>query len=141
MLALVAVFACVSFSSCSLFEDEDNGFGTYYCKCWVDTNCLGADGQSIGKTLENQWYELNNASPQEGLKVGKVNAETAEKWFNETMNSLLQTYNELYAGKGLLPEGGWIDYHYYLTSDAKSGGSNASVIISIDNNGATISYR
>ena len=141
MLALVAVLACVSFSSCSNNDDVDpnKGIGNYYLQLYaVETNCVDKNGNSIAGNLKEEWIKANNADAQGKKAIGKADNETARNWFNQFISALVDGYNEAYAGKNLLPENGWILYSFSLGSDASYGGASENAIIEITNSGAKL---
>lgn len=135
MLALVAVFACVSFSSCDAIE-EDLGIAEYYCKYSVETNLVDANGNSMTPALMDA-LKAQAGNDECVVKVGKTNKDKALEWFNATIDNELRTADAMYGGKNLLPEGGWIVYSYSLYSDS-SEGARKSASIEITNSGARL---
>lgn len=140
MLALVAVFACVSISSCSKDDDDPNkGIGNYYFQLSdVETNCIDANGNNLADAFKSEWISANQADAQGKKAIGKTDNESARAWFNQNINALVQAYDEAYRGKNLLPENGWILYSFTLGSDASYGGATANAIIEITNAGARV---
>lgn len=138
MLALVAVFACACLSSCSKDDDDPNkGIGNYYFQLSsVDTNCVGTDGKSVANALKEEWISSNNADTQGKISIGKCDNETAKNWFDQEITTLVDAYNTAYAGKGLLPDNGYIRYTFYLGSDASYGGATSYATIEVTNSGA-----
>ena len=110
MLALVAVFACVSISSCSKDDDDPNmGIGNYYFQLYtVESNCIDANGNNIADALKSEWISANQADAQGKKTIGKTDNESARAWFNQNINALVQAYDDAYRGINLLPENGWI---------------------------------
>lgn len=140
MLTLVAVFACVSISSCSKNEDDPNkGIGNYYFQLYaVETNCIDANGNSLADFFMSQWITANNADEQGKISIGKTDNETARAWFNKMINAQVQVHDEAYRGKNLLPENGIIRLSFFMGSDASYGGANEEATIEITNSGAHI---
>lgn len=140
MLTLVAVFACVSISSCSKDDDDPNkGIGNYYFQLYtVESNCIDANGNNIADALKSEWISANQADAQGKKTIGKTDNESARAWFNQNINALVQAYDDAYRGKNLLPENGWILYSFTLGSDASYGGATANAIIKITNAGARL---
>lgn len=140
MLTLVAVFACVSISSCSKDEDDPNkGIGNYYFQLYaVETNCIDANGKGLADFFMSQWIEANNADDQGKISIGKTDNETARAWFRKMVNAQVQVYDEAYREKKLLPENGIIRFIFRLGSDASYGGANEEATIEITNSGANI---
>jgi len=139
MLALVAVFTCVSFSSCrDDGEDPNKGIGNYYLQLYaVETNCVDANtGNSLADAFMAEWISANQADSEGIKKIGKIDNETARAWFNQYISSFVEANNEAFAGKNLLPENGWILYSFYLDSDASYSGATEKVVIEVDNSGA-----
>lgn len=138
MLALVAVFACVSISSCTKDDDDPNkGIGNYYFQLFdVESNCIDANGNSIVDACWDEWVSANQADDQGKKIIGKTDKESARAWFNQTINALVQAFDEAYRGKNLLPENGYILYYFRLGSDAPYGGANEYATIEVSNSGA-----
>ena len=140
MLTLVAVFACVAISSCSKDDDDpDKGIGNYYVQLvGVETNCIDATtGNNMADNFKSGWISANKADAQGRKTIGKTDNETARTWFNQNINALVQAFDEMYRGKNLLPENGYIRYYYFsLGSDASYGGANENAIIEVSNSGA-----
>lgn len=141
MLTLIAVFSCVSISSCSKDDDDDpnKGIGNYYFQLYrVETNCIDANGNNIAEALKSVWISANQADAQGKKTIGKTDNESARAWFNQYINALVQAYDDAYRGNNLLPENGWILYSFTLGSDASYGGATANAIIEITNAGARL---
>ena len=140
MLTLVAVFACVSISSCSKDDDDPNmGIGNYYFQLSdVETNCIDANGNNLADAFKSEWISANQADAQGKKTIGKTDRESARAWFIQTINALVQAYDDAYRGKNLLPENGWIPYSFTLGSDASYGGATANAIIEITHAGARL---
>lgn len=138
MLTLVAVFACVSISSCSKDDDDPNkGIGNYYFQLSdVETNCIDANGNNYADALKSEWISANQADAQGKKAIGKTDNESARAWFNQNINALVQAYDEAYRGKNILPENGYINYYFHLGSDASYGGANEYATIEVTNSGA-----
>lgn len=139
MLTLVAVFACVSISSCSKDDDDDpnKGIGNYYVQLvGVETNCIDATGNNLADTFKSGWISENKADAQGKKTIGKTDNETARTWFNQYINALVQNADEEFRGKNLLPENGYVRYYFSLGSDASYGGANENAIIEVTNSGA-----
>lgn len=83
MLALVAVFACVSISSCSKDDDDPNmGIGNYYFQLYtVESNCIDANGNNIADALKSEWISANQADAQGKKTIGKTDNESARPDF------------------------------------------------------------
>lgn len=138
MLALVAVFACVSFSSCDAVEEDLlHVYDYYYQLSSVQSNCLDANGNDISSACKEEWKTLVNADANYSIKVGKTTKDKAVEWFNMNIDANRKAYDELYAGKNLLPKGGWIVYTFRLYSDSPEGGSK-SASIEVSNSGARL---
>ena len=140
MLTLIAVFACVSISSCSKDDDDPNkGIGNYYFQLSdVETNCIDANGNNLADALKSEWISANQADAQGKKTIGKTDNESARAWFNQYINTWVQVYDEAYRGKNNLPENGWIRYSFKLYSDASYGGATAYATIEITNAGARL---
>ena len=140
MLTLVAVFACVSISSCSKDDDDPNkGIGNYYFQLSdVETNCIDANGNNYADALKSEWISASQADAQGNMTIGKTDNESARAWFDQNINDLVQAYDDSYSGKNILPENGWIRYSFTLYSDASYGGATANAIIEITNAGARL---
>lgn len=140
MLTLVAVFACVSISSCSKDDDDPNkGIGNYYFQLSdVETNCIDANGNNLADALKSEWMSVNHADAQGNITIGKTDNESARAWFDQNINDLVQAYDDSYSGKNILPENGWIRYSFTLYSDASYGGATAYATIEITNAGARL---
>ena len=140
MLTLIAVFACVSISSCSKDDDDPNmGSGNYYFQLYrVETNCIDANGNNIAEALKSEWISASQADAQGNMTIGKTDNESARAWFDQTINYLVQVCDDTYRGKNILPENGWIRYSFRLYSDASYGGATANAIIEITNAGARL---
>ncbi len=139
VFAFVALLTSVSFSSCSIDDDEDpnKGIGNYYFQLYsVDTNCIDANGNSIANAFKADWIKANNADSNGKKFIGKTDNETARKFFKDNINALVNAYDNLYRGN--LPEGGWITCTFSLDSDAAYGGARESAVIKITNFGATL---
>lgn len=138
MLALVAVFACVSFSSCDAIEEDLLGvYDYYYQLSGVQSNCFDANGNDISSACKEEWKTIVNADGNYRIKVGKTTNEKAVEWFNMNIDANLKAYDELYAGKNLLPEGGWVVYTFRLFSDSPKGVTK-SASIEVSNSGARL---
>jgi hypothetical protein len=140
---LLVVFACVGFSACSSKDDDDmgttsTGVGNYYFQLYtVETNLIDANsGISLKTSLMEEWKNANNADSQYRISLGKMDKEKARTTFSTLVNSLLQQYNNAYAGKNLLPESGYILYSFVVCSDDAYAGANENKIIQITNSGA-----
>ena len=138
MLTLVAVFACVLISSCSEDNvDPNKGIGNYYLQLSkVETNCLDANGKSIADACKADWISANQADAQGKKNIGKIDRESARAWFDQFISALVQAHDELYRGKKLLPEGGYIRYYFSMGSDAPNGGANEYATMEVTNSGA-----
>ena len=138
MLTLIAVFACVSISSCSKDDDDPNmGIGNYYFQLYaVESNCVDANGNNIADALMSEWISATQADAQGNVTIGKTDNESARAWFNQNINALVQAYDEAYRGKNFLPENGYINYYFRLGSDASYGGANEYATIEVTNSGA-----
>lgn len=137
MLALVAVFACVSISSCSKDDDDDpnKGIGNYYFQLTkVESNCLDANGKNIADAIESAWIAASHADAEGKKTIGKMDKETARTFFDNSISSLVNEYDKTFRGK--LPENGYIRLMFYLGSDASYGGANEYATIEITNSGA-----
>lgn len=136
MLALAAVFACVSFTSCS--DDEDvveKGIGDYYFQLTgVESNCTDANGKSIIDAFKADWISANKADSNGKMAIGKTDRETAEKWFDNNISSMIDGYSKSYKGK--LPEGGYIRLSFYLGVTPSYGYAGKWATIEITNSGA-----
>lgn len=134
MLALVAVLACVSISSCSKEDGVESGVGNYYIQLTgVESNCLGPDGNSIENFVKNDFIKTNNANAQGKITIGKTDRTNAEKLFEETINSVINAYTSAYRGN--LPDGGYIKLTFCLGVDVSNGyGKYATV--EVTNSGA-----
>lgn len=137
LLILVAVCASVSLSSCNKEDEVLNGTGNYYVQLWnLETNLCDAEGNSLKLALKEEWIKTVKADKQGRVAIGKMNKENAKKFFNDFVEETIRSGNETYAGKNILPEGGWILYSFVLDSDASYGGAQENVIIEISNSGA-----
>lgn len=137
MLTLIAVCASVSLSSCNKEDEVLNGTGNYYVQlCDLETNLCDAKGNSLKLALTEEWIKATKADKQGKLAIGKMNSEKAVIFFNDFIDAFIRSGNETYAGKNILPEGGWILYSFVLDSDASYGGAQKNVIIEISNSGA-----
>lgn len=130
MLTLVAVFACVSFSSCSSDDDPvEKGIGNYYFQLTnIKSNCVDPD------EFFNIWIQANKADSQGKMAIGKTDRESAEKWFDTNISSLVDGYSSMYEGK--IPEGGFIELSFYLGVDVSYGYAGKYAHIEITNSGA-----
>lgn len=137
MLALVAVFACVSISSCSKDDYDPNKLiGNYYFQLSnVETNCYDADGNNIADAAFKLWISTNKANAEGKITVGKVDIETASAFFDQNIKALVEAYDEAYRGKNLLPKNGYINYYFRLGSDAP-GVASRFATIEVTNSGA-----
>ena len=102
----------------------------------VETNCIDATGNNLADTFKSGWISENKADAQGKKTIGKTDNETARTWFNQFINSLVQSFDEELRGKNLLPENGYIRYYFSLGSDASYGGANENAIIEVSNSGA-----
>lgn len=112
MLTLIAMFACLSLSSCD--KDNDPVGSAYVQLSSVDTNCIDANGISIASAVESEWITTNKADSQGKVLIGKTSLDRAEELFDQNIASMMTQFNDLYAGKNLLPESGYITYHFSL---------------------------
>lgn len=134
MLTLIAVIASLSLTSCDKVDDVLTGEEYFIQLTSVDTNCLDANGQSIANVCKSEWISANKASSDGKLSMGKLTYESAEKAFAANLSSMRTQFNEAYAGKNLLPDGGYIQYNFSLVT--KSGGPYSRSSITITNSGA-----
>lgn len=137
MLALVAVLACVSISSCSKEEDPNMGIGNYYFQLTnVESNCLDENGKNIADALKSAWISANNADAQGKMLIGKTDKESACARFTQNVDAQVKAHDDAYRGKNLLPKNGYIRLFFSLGSDASYGGANESSTIEVTNSGA-----
>lgn len=137
MLALVAVLACVSISSCSKDNDEDpsKGMGNYYVQLHnFESNITDAKGNNIAELIKSEWLSMMQADSQGKKVIGKTDNENARMWFNQFVNETMQQFGEI--GKTSIPENGYIRFSVSLGSDASYGGANEFATIEITNTGA-----
>ncbi len=134
MLTLITMIASISLSSCDKVDDALTGEEYYIQLTSVDTNLINEDGQSLGSALKSEWISANKASSDGKKSMGRLTYENAEKAFSSNINSMISQFNDIYAGKNLLPEGGYIDYNFSLVSKSEGPYSRAS--IRVTNSGA-----
>lgn len=137
MLALVAVLACVSISSCSSDDDDPSkGIGNYYFQLTkVESNCADANGKNIADAFETAWIAANHADAQGKIIIGKTDNETAREMFDKLVDTQIKVNDDAYRGKNLLPANGYIRLSFRLGSDASYGGANEYATIEITNSG------
>lgn len=134
MLTFITMIASLSLISCDKVDNELSG-DTYYLQLTsVDTNLIAEDGQSLASTLKSEWIAANKASSDGKMSMGKLTYENAEKAFNNNISSMISQLNEVYAGKDLLPEGGYFTYNFSLVT--KSEGPFRRASIKVTNSGA-----
>lgn len=135
MLTLITMVTSIAFSSCSKDEEPKSVDDYYLVLSSVNTNLVDATtGQSMALVLlEEANNELGLDSKGEYF-FGQTTKESAVNAFNGSVENFRKAYNEAYAGKNLLPEGGFIDYEFILKN--KSGETFDKATIRVTNNGA-----
>lgn len=133
MLTLIAMVASLAFSSCS--KDDEPTENYYFQLTDVNTNGVDEEGNSMASSLKEQWMADNHADSQGKVTLGKYSRENAIKSFDLTIDALKSQYQEIYAGKNLLPQGCYIDYNFTLLT--QSGSSVTSSTIRVTNSGAS----
>lgn len=135
MFALVAVFACVSISSCSKDDGVESGVGNYYfLLSGVETNGVDANGNSISSVIKADFITSNKADAQGKISIGKTDRVSAEKYFEESVKSFINAYTTAYQGK--LPEGVYIKLTFYLGVDVSYGYAGKYATVEVTNSGA-----
>lgn len=136
MLTLVAMVASISFTSCDK-DDEPTYTDNYYLTLSnVVTNCIDANGESIAPALKEAWISDFNANSNGQFSIGKTSKEEAIKAFDQSISNIKDAYNATYKGTNLLPEGGYFDLYFTLTSSSSSS-SIRSATVRVSNSGAT----
>lgn len=129
MLALVAVLACVSISSCTDDYDESN----YYLKLYdVGTNLTDANGVLLNKAIKDEWDKANKADDYGRVIIGKMDEKTAINFFNQFIDNMEQGFDEAYRGK--IIQGGIIRYYFSIGTD--HGPAVEYATIEVTNSGA-----
>ena len=133
MLTFFTIIASLVFSSCS--KDDELSENYYLQLTDVNTNCIDADGNSIAPSLIEAWKTAADVDPLRGISLGKYSRENAIKSFDLTIEALKSQYQEIYVGKNLLPEGGYITYKFALQT--QSGSTVTSSSIQVTNDGVS----
>lgn len=133
MLTLIAMVTSLVFSSCS--KDYEPTENYYFQLTDVNTNGVDVDGNSVASSFNEEWIAANHADSQGRITLGKYSRENAIKSFDLTIDALKGQYQEIYAGKNLLPQGCYIDYNFALLTQAGSTVKSSS--IRVTNNGAS----
>lgn len=138
VLALIAVFTCVSASSCSDEEDSNLGIGNYYFELVrVETNCVFNSNETNSVDyLYSLWISANQTDAEGKVNLGKMKSESAREWFAQAIETLVHDYDSAYRGKNNLPQDGYILYQFHLGSDAPYGGAEDYSTIYVSNSGA-----
>ncbi len=113
-MALVAIATCVSLSSCSKDEEDPNdGWADYYFQLYsVKTNLFDKDGNNIAISLYNGWKDEIGADSEYRKTIGHCDKNTAQGWFDQTIQAYVNTYRESYCGT--LPKDGFISFTFSL---------------------------
>jgi hypothetical protein len=136
MLILITMITSIAFSSCSK-DDEPQSVDNYYLVLSaVNTNLVDpTTGQSIAPALQEALIKGGELDSNGKFSMGKTTKESAINAFNESVENYKKSFNEVYAGKNLLPEGGYFDYEFTLQN--KSGVIVVKATIRVTNAGAT----
>lgn len=137
---LIAMVVSMAFVSCGNDDDPDDATGTdiYYLQLTkVVSNLASSDGQSLANALLQEWITINRADNQGRILLGKMTKKSAEEVFDVNISSMTDQFNDLYSGKNILPEGGFIEYHFALTD---LGRIIKSDVIKVNNDGASTSF-
>lgn len=136
MMTLITMITSLVFSSCSKDDESTDLTENYYFQLTdVNTNCVDANGNSVASSLMEEWIIAADADPLRGISLGKYSRDNAIKSFDLTIEDLRSRYQELYAGKNILPEGGYIIYKFALKTQSGSVVTHAS--IRVTNTGVT----
>ena len=143
VMALVAIVASLSFSSCSKDEDPMKGVGNYYIQfVTTQSNLVDAEGKSLVQVIDDNMLGMLKsefkADAQGRFSIGKLDNQTAKKTFDAFMSTLSDALGEAWAGK--LPKNGLIIYEFCLDSDATYAGATSKASIKVTDTGACVVY-
>lgn len=132
MLTLMAVFACVSLSSCGSDDNGTNSSSNYYM---VMKSVYGSSTKAvnIGNTLISDWKNNNNVDSQGILSLGTSDEETAKAMFSTKMNTLRKQYDDAYAGKNQLNDKDYVLCVFVVCSNTEIVETKS---INVSNSGA-----
>lgn len=137
MLTLIAMVASLAFSSCSKDDEPKSVENYYFVLTSVKTNLVDPNtGQSIAPALKEELISGSADFDSNGkFHMGKTTKDSALNAFEQSVEAYKRSFNEAYAGKNLLPEGGFIDYNFVLQT--QSGSTVTTSTIRVTNDGAT----
>lgn len=135
MLAIVTMIACLPFTSCDKVDDII-GVDNYYLQLVdVNSNLVDENGNSLDSALKADWIDAFKADSQGKISMGKDSDEKrAEKAFYQSLDNMVEVYNNAYAGKNLLPEGGYFTLKIALL---KENSSIKTASVKVANSGAS----
>lgn len=138
VLTLFSVLASVLISSCSKEEPEKTQ--KYYLQlAFVETNCKNINSES----LRAEWIAENEADSQGVIFLGEMTQKEAIDYFENEIKSLSYTFTNIYANKGIIPNGGYLNYSFSLIPESwlPNYGYVRVGVIEINNSGASYFLR
>lgn len=137
MLTLITMVASLAFSSCSKDDEPKSVENYYFVLTSVNTNLVDPNtGQSLAPALKEELISDSSDLDSNGkFHLGKTTKDRALNAFEKSVENYKRAFNEAYAGKNLLPEGGVIDYNFALQT--QSGFTVTTSTIRVTNDGAT----
>ena len=136
MLTLVTLVTSISFISCNK-DDEPTITENYYLQLTtVETNLVNANtGESLAAALRDAFLADPQFDSSGKFSIGKTTKENAIDAFNQSIENFRKALNDVYAGKELLPENGYVVYNFVLQN--QSGTKVKSASLRVTNSGAT----
>lgn len=138
MLTLITMITSLAFTSCSK-DDEPQSVENYYLVFTSVYTNLGdpTTGESLAQDVYDEFLAASDLDTNGEFAFGKTTEKSALKAFNKSIDNYSKSLNDAYAGKNLLPEGGFIEYNFALKTQSGSTVTNST--IQVTNNGA-LSY-
>lgn len=135
-LTLISTLISLTLSSCN---KEDEVYSLFYLQFnGISRNVVDENGKSISEKLMKETFYLKNGQrlygTNEPLGRFKTYHEACEGCEKELL-PLVTELNEMYCGKSLLPEDGYINYNFTL-SEFQSGNIADHPCIHVTNAGA-----
>lgn len=136
MLTLIATLASLAFTSCSKDDEPQSVENYFFALTSVGTNLVDANGQSLAQTFIKDLIAASSDLDSNGMfHIGNTTKESALNAFDKSVENYRKSFNDAYAGKNLLPEGGYIDFTFSLLTQSVSVVTSAT--IHVTNNGAS----